>query len=1121
MSTQDTSSIKILLTNNLFYGYNGTSLTRLNLSENPTGEAVIGLEYSTTTLGYEFLPNPADGGALRYRYATQSTNTIVFFNSNNGSATLSTQAVFGSTISTINLKTDSLMSGSARITGVSNTDISGSYYTGLSLLTDMYGGYLGLNNTIGATRIAEFIDQTSNRPVIQFYQDNYLTRGTRIEQTYISTTSLISRTAELSNGLTLLAQDDNSKSVRLFLSSSMDLYAGSMVLSATGATGRTGPTGPPGTTGAMRSALLYFSANVSALADTGILLKFNSVARNNLDSSIVYNPLTGILSNTGTKTFLLHITLLIFTTTTTNITAQIEDSNNIFYASQSNSQTRSMTIDTEVLLTPSTTANVILITSDNTSIIGQLENSKLIITQLDYLMGIQGATGAPGTPAPMATISGYFTTLYNGSTVGNVFQTLDFNNVISNDNINSDITFINGSLTNNGNNPFYVGISVWVLVSIPDNLILQIKDLSGNVYSATQTDNTTRISLTTSLRLLPGLTVRAELCAAKPANMIVTGPLNSKIVISQNDINIGQQGPTGYTGPTGPLGISGPLNTASYSFSVNRTYGAIDVAVENNIKPTFDQVDNSNLDLALVYAPGGIFTNTSSKRAYLIQVDIWIGVLDVPDNMTIQILDSTKKYSVQTLYSTGSITTSATVLLEPDASFYITFVSDKMKATQATILKGSRVVFTQMDYVLGPTGPTGITGRTGTTGPTGPTGPTAATGTTGTTGNTGPTGATGPTGITGDTGQTGVTGTTGTTGPTGITGDTGVTGVTGTTGATGTTGDTGLTGNTGKTGPTGITGYTGNTGDTGITGATGDIGPTGPPGLATNTGATGPSGRVKYPFNWAPSSGAGSFNILNSSNLPETDLTNAAKIVFFPVDSAGVFLSSLFLNINPGSYLNIQNAETTRITQFLIQSVLAGTTSFTVSVVSLSTTDENLLALVPPYQKYNVFIDPAGSAGPTGVTGPTGPAAPAGSRSIFVRFGTGGTISQVFVPYGVTTGNIAGGFFTETTGDIAIDTTNKKLTISNVISDCVSLSGMGLLAGVGPSNWAPIAASNYGSGPGFISMRYIISTTTPFKTVILDNLDYTLINGGNPNVADSSQNTNLAGYNCILTLYFL
>jgi hypothetical protein len=221
------------------------------------------------------------------------------------------------------------------------------------------------------------------------------------------------------------------------------------------------------------------------------------------------------------------------------------------------------------------------------------------------------------------------------------------------------------------------------------------------------------------------------------------------------------------------------------------------------------------------------------------------------------------------------------------------------------------------------------------------------------------------------------------------------------------------------------------------------------------------------------------------------------------------------------SYLNIENAETTKTTQFLIQSVIAGPTSFTFTVISLSTSDENLSALVPPYPKYNVYIDPAGSAGPTGVTGPTGPAAPAGSRSIFVRFGTGGTIEQVFAPFGLTTGNIAGGFFTETTGDIAIDTTNKKIILSNVISDCVSITGMGLQPGSGPSNWVPIPASNYGNGPGFITMTYVLNPNLPYKSVILDNLDYTLINGGNPNVADSSQNSSLAGYNCILTLYFL
>ena len=52
-------------------------------------------------------------------------------------------------------------------------------------------------------------------------------------------------------------------------------------------------------------------------------------------------------------------------------------------------------------------------------------------------------------------------------------------------------------------------------------------------------------------------------------------------------------------------------------------------------------------------------------------------------------------------------------------------------------------------------------------------------------------------------------------------------------------------------------------------------------------------------------------------------------------------------------------------------------------------------------------------------------------------------------------------------------------------------------------------------------MTYVLNPNLPYKSVILDNLDYTLINGGNSNVADSSQNSSLAGYNCIITLYFL
>ena len=1139
MSNQDTPPIKILLTDNLFYGYNGTSLTRLNLSENPAGSAVIGLEYSTTSLGYEFLPNPEDGGALRFRYKTESTNTILFFDSNSGSATLSSQIIYASTLSTINLKSDNLITGGARIIGINNTKFE-PYFTGLSLLTDFYGGYIGLNDADGATRIGEFIDRENSRPVIQFYTDAYLTRGTRIEQNKLGTKDITTSTISVANKLTLYSSGDDPKSVDLFLSSTMDVYAGNKVLSATGSTGITGATGPAGTAGAMRSALFYFSTDI-LLNNGQNTLNFNTVSRNTIDPSIVYNTETGVLSNIGLLTpYLIHITLVIFTTSKTELLAQIVDTNGIFYASQSISQTDSITIDTDILLTPTTSIKFNVSTSNNTSLLGLAANSKLIITQLDFLLGSIGPTGAPGNPAPMATINGFFSSPYLGQLsyleiIPDVIKILNFNDITRDSKTNGDIVYTNGSLTNTGQLTFLLGITVWVLVTTADNLILQIIDSGQNIYSAIQIDNTKRISLTTSLLLKPGITIQAQLLGTK-SNTIEDGPLNSKIIISQNDINIGIQGPIGYTGPTGPLGRTGSLKSASYSVNklVNLTYDPLPVG-QTSIFPRFDQDDGNSLDIDLIYSSGGPFTNQSLTIPYLIHVDVWLGVVEPPDNITIQIVSFVKGpsaqriiskiFTKQTVNSTESITASATILLEPDSAFFITFVTDKMKTGEITVLKESRVVFTQLDYILGPTGltgNTGNTGQTGRTGPTGITGDTGETGNTGTTGTTGPTGTTGHTGITGDTGQTGVTGPTGATGQTGLTGNTGHTGTTGETGLTGETGNTGLTGTTGTTGITGTTGNTGDTGYTGTTGQTGETGPTGIPGFATNTGSTGPAATKKYSFLWTPSSSSGGFNILNEDNLPDTDLINAKKILVFPVDLTGALLSPLFANINPGSYLNIENARTKHITPFLVESViLDNLTAFVFSVKCLSTTDEALNG--PPYEQYDIYVNPSGSAGPTGATGPTGPAAPAGSRSIFIRFGNGGVINQVYIPYGLTTRNIAGGFFTETTGDIAIDTTSKKITISNVISDCVSVTGMGLKRGGGPSQWIPIPASNFGYGVGFLSMTYLINyaLSTPSRTVILDNLDYTLINCGNPLVSDETQNTNLAGYNCIITLYFL
>jgi len=78
--------------------------------------------------------------------------------------------------------------------------------------------------------------------------------------------------------------------------------------------------------------------------------------------------------------------------------------------------------------------------------------------------------------------------------------------------------------------------------------------------------------------------------------------------------------------------------------------------------------------------------------------------------------------------------------------------------------RDSKILLTQLEYVIGPTGLTGPTGRMGSTGPTG------APGIPGTATNTGATGCTGPFGKTGETGPIGIIGKTGPTGPAGIAG---------------------------------------------------------------------------------------------------------------------------------------------------------------------------------------------------------------------------------------------------------------------------------------------------------------------------------------------------------------
>jgi len=223
---------------------------------------------------------------------------------------------------------------------------------------------------------------------------------------------------------------------------------------------------------------------------------------------------------------------------------------------------------------------------------------------------------------------------------------------------------------------------------------------------------------------------------------------------------------------------------------------------------------------------------------------------------------SANTYSYTT--TTGKATSiGSTVLLAPGD--YVNIHIRQRSGATINILGGvagtTRVIFTQLDFVEGPTGRTGPTGDLGPPGDYGDTGATGASGVTGPTGDLGPPGDygdTGPSGVTGSTGPTGDlgppgdygdTGPTGRTGPTGISGRDGTATSTGATGPTGWTGPTGLSGrdgtatNTGASGPTGDLGPPGDYGDTGPTGNTGQTGPTGPT-LVTSFGVDSPTGGI-------------------------------------------------------------------------------------------------------------------------------------------------------------------------------------------------------------------------------------------------------------------------------------
>jgi len=900
MSGQDQPYFEI--TQNIIYGNNGTNSTNIRMTENPLGPAIISFGNSDPSQGgYEMLPNIQDGAILRYSFSDNSSRTVLKF-SQEKKATLTVDTAIVTEFQSESIQTNTL--------NVIDTDSS---FSGVNLSTERgLGGYLSLNNYKGATRIAGFINNGSFSPVLQFYKDNCGTNGTTIEQDFIDTDNVFGKKIVVEKAIELHAADDYSVSSNLVLSTKGELFLNDRIISATGPTGAIGPLGPAGISGPMKTGLFYFSRNPVLQSGTNVIA-YDTASDFNLDPDLSYSILNGTLSNNGNSPYLIKVTALILTSSGSRpLTVRIIDSNNIIYSSQNSPSTTGLTAEADIVLNPGFSIRVEVDTQDPfIQLKGQLENSKLILTQLDYLLGptgLQGPQGQPG-PLPINTLS-----FSNRKYTRDGSYPIGFDNTVAN---NPLITYTNNKITNTTNKSMAINVSCNIILDTvyTSGLLtsLEIVDSTNTIVAATQSKDTVTTFIS-SYVVVPPLSYLTILYSTNTAGIPIS--LSSKAVIIQQEYILGETGATGPTGTTGPIGLKGPMKLAVYNFKQPYLVGP-------TLSPLlFDSTSFSNLDHPITYNPlTGVLSNISGERDYLVSIDIWVSFQDTTtlDTFTVSVQDCCNTVYTKRSALTNDISLSTTVLLKPGECIII--YANVTPSTNKTLDPKSRLTITQLDYIYGPTGTTGYTGITGPTGLTGPpgiTGPLGPRGHTGYTGVTGPTGAgapgpLGPTGVTGPTGA-GERGPTGTTGPAGITGPRGDRGPTGITGPTG----RGLQGPTGVTGPTGMTGPAG-------TGPTGETGPQGAPGSATNTGATGPSSRSMYPYMFDNADGfypSPSSLAFKSSYFPGTNDIEYADTIYFNIkDNENNVNSGLFAAIVENCYLTLRNADTNKDHLFLVTAV--------------------------------------------------------------------------------------------------------------------------------------------------------------------------------------------------------
>ena len=626
----------------------------------------------------------------------------------------------------------------------------------------------------------------------------------------------------------------------------------------TGSTGSTGARGPVGFSGPMPTRSYYLSSDTIYNGSTDCTLICDTInstySQGNADFS--YDITSGTISNTSSYPICITMEFQIKAVNGNwNIWIQDTVNHNILWNSQLSNVDSVNSYTHMCVLQPQQTiksifniklGNIVYINSGNSSantfILSALD-TKILITQMEYILGptgftgptgpiglqgipgtatLTGATGSPGPAGiagPLPTRSYYLSsdTTYTGSTdCALICDTID--SVYSQGSVNFYYNVNNGTISNTSSYPICVAME------------FQLKAVSGiwNIYI--QDTSNHKILWNSQLSNIDSINSYTHMCVLQPQqtikpifniklknivyinwgssslNTFKLSALDTKILLTQMEYVVGPTGITGYTGPTGvtgpqgipgiatftgatglqgPAGIAGPLSTRSYYLSSNITYtGSTECAlICDKIDPAYSQGSiNFYYDMS-----NGTISNTLS---YPICIAIEFQLKAVSGIWNIYIQDTSNRKILWNSYSSNidSINSYTHIcLLQPKQTIKPIFniklenivyinAGNSSANTFKLFAFDTKILLTQLEYIVGPTGITGFTG---------PTGPYGLTGPYGYTGPTGPVGIQGIPGLATNTGSTGPVGPVGTIGLTGAVGDTGPIGLTGPIGPTG------------------------------------------------------------------------------------------------------------------------------------------------------------------------------------------------------------------------------------------------------------------------------------------------------------------------------------------------